>query len=85
MIPLESGLARKSAVLPTSSISTLRRKGERVATTSRMSVKPETPLAASVLTGPAETALTRIYFGPRSAARYLTEDSSAALATPMTL
>ena len=43
------------------------------------------PLAASVLIGPAEIALTRIFSGPRSIARYLTDASSAALATPITL
>ena len=43
------------------------------------------PLAASVLIGPAESALTRMPRGPRSMAMYLTEASSAALATPMTL
>src|SRR6267378_4004908 len=40
------------------------------------------PAAASVLIGPAEIALTRMFFSPRSAARYITEASSAALAMP---
>ena len=43
------------------------------------------PLAASVLIGPALIALTRMFSGPRSLARYCTLVSSAALATPMTL
>jgi enoyl-[acyl-carrier-protein] reductase (NADH) len=43
------------------------------------------PLAARVLIGPAEMALTRIPSGPRSIAKYLTLVSSAALATPITL
>ena len=43
------------------------------------------PAAASVLIGPAEIAFTRMLFGPRSAARYRTVDSSAAFATPITL
>jgi hypothetical protein len=46
---------------------------------------PWTPEAAMVLIGPAEIAFTRIPFGPRSAARYRTEHSRAALATPITL
>ena len=46
---------------------------------------PEIPEAASVLIGPAEMALTRMFLGPRSAARYRTHASSAAFATPMTL
>ena len=48
-------------------------------------MKPEMPAAASVLIGPAEIALTRMSFGPRSAARYRTHASSAAFATPITL
>ena len=49
------------------------------------SVNPEMPRAESVIVGPGLTALTRIFCGPRSLARYRTEDSSAAFATPMTL
>ena len=48
-------------------------------------LKPPMPAAASVRTGPAEIALTRMPSGPRSAARYRTEASRAALATPITL
>ena len=47
--------------------------------------KPEIPAAARVRTGPALMALTRTPDGPRSAARYRTEASRAALATPITL
>ena len=50
-----------------------------------MPALPCTPEAARVLMGPAEIALTRIPFGPRSEARYRTDMSSAALATPITL
>jgi enoyl-[acyl-carrier protein] reductase I len=50
-----------------------------------ISAGPIKTLAASVLIGPALIALTRMPSGPRSAARYLTDVSSAALATPITL
>jgi enoyl-[acyl-carrier protein] reductase I len=50
-----------------------------------ISAGPIKTLAASVLIGPALIALTRMPSGPRSAARYLTLVSSAALATPITL
>ena len=43
------------------------------------------PDAASVLIGPADRAFTRMFFGPRSIAMYLTDASSPALAMPMTL
>ena len=43
------------------------------------------PPADSVRIGPAEIALTRMPSGPRSAARYRTDASSAAFATPITL
>ena len=48
-------------------------------------IKSFIPLAARVLIGPAEIAFTRIFFGPKSAAKYLMLDSSADLATPITL
>ena len=44
-----------------------------------------TPEAAKVLIGPAEIALTRMPSLPMSSAKYLTLDSSALLATPITL
>jgi hypothetical protein len=50
-----------------------------------ISVKPAIDRAARVRTGPAETALTRMPCSPRSQARYLTEASSVAFATPITL
>jgi len=43
------------------------------------------PLAARVLIGPADIALILTPFGPRSFARYLTDASRAAFATPITL
>jgi hypothetical protein len=43
------------------------------------------PRAASVLTGPALTAFTRMFFGPSSYAIWRVACSSTALALPMTL
>ena len=43
------------------------------------------PRAANVFTGPALMQFTRIFFGPKSYARYRVLASSAALATPITL
>ena len=54
-------------------------------TSTPSSEKPAIERAASVRTGPAEMALTRMSFSPRSQARYLTDASSVAFATPMTL
>jgi enoyl-[acyl-carrier-protein] reductase (NADH) len=45
-----------------------------------MSVKPAIERAASVRTGPAETAFTRISCSPRSQARYFTDASRVAFA-----
>ena len=50
-----------------------------------MNLKSPIPEAAKVLMGPALIALTRIFFSPRSEARYLTLASKAAYAIPMTL
>ena len=52
--------------MPTSSLVMLRSSGARSAWSFSMSVKPRMPRAASVLTGPAESALTRMFFGPSS-------------------
>jgi hypothetical protein len=62
-------LARYRALAPTSSMVTLRRSGATSGNLLYIVLKPVTPLAASVRIGPAETALTRIPSGPRSAAR----------------
>ena len=62
-----------------------RRSGARSTNIDSISVNPAIERAASVRTGPAETALTRISFSPRSQARYLTEASRVAFATPITL
>ena len=43
------------------------------------------PEAARVLIGPADIAFTLIPSFPRSSAKYLTDASKAAFATPMTL
>jgi hypothetical protein len=45
--------------------------------------KPGIPLPAIVRSGPADTVFTRIFFGPRSRARYRVTDSRPALATPI--
>ena len=70
---------------PTSSASTWRCSGERSSTIDSIVGKPAIERAASVRTGPAETALTRMFFAPRSHARYFTDESSVAFATPITL
>ncbi len=62
-----------------------RRSGAFSRTTPRIVENPPMPAAARVFTGPAEIAFTRMFCGPRSLARYRTELSSAALATPITL
>jgi hypothetical protein len=77
--------SRKAATLPTSSIDTLRRSGAVASTNCRMRPKSLMPEAASVRIGPAEIPFTRMPFGPRLAARYRTEASSAALAGPIVL
>ena len=59
--------------------------GARSSTIDSIVGKPAIDRAASVRTGPAETALTRMFFEPRSQARYLTDASSVAFATPITL
>src|SRR6188508_1263397 len=69
----------------TSSASTCRCSGARSSTIASIVGKPWIERAASVRTGPADTALTRMFFSPRSHARYWTDESSAALATPITL
>src|SRR6188768_1452424 len=83
--PLPASLSRKAAASPTSDVSIALRSGAFSRTTLRIDEKPPMPAAASVLTGPAEIALTRMFSGPRSEARYRTDDSRAALATPITL
>ena len=60
---------RKRAASPTSSWSVFRRSGAWVRWYSSIFERPWTPEAARVLIGPAEIALTRMPFGPRSAAR----------------
>jgi hypothetical protein len=59
--------------------------GERSSTIASIVGKPAIERAASVRTGPADTAFTRTSFWPSSHARYRTDASRAALATPMTL
>jgi hypothetical protein len=56
---------RNAAVLPTSSMVTLRRNGATCATWSIILRRPATPDAARVLIAPAEIALTRVPSGPR--------------------
>jgi ferredoxin-NADP reductase len=85
VMPRPAGLTRNAAVSPTSEDSIARRSGAFSLTTPRIDEKPPMPAAASVFTGPAEIAFTRMFCGPRSLARYLTELSSAAFATPITL
>ena len=82
---LERSDARNTAELPTSSMVTFSRIGDISAKCLYISRKPPTPAAANVRIGPAEIAFTRIFCGPRSYAKYLVDDSSAALATPITL
>jgi hypothetical protein len=76
---------RKAAAAPTSSASIGRWSGARSSTIASIVGKPAIDRAASVRTGPADTALTRMFFCPRSQARYRTEESRVAFATPMTL
>src|SRR5262249_26873150 len=64
-----ASLRRNNAASATSEVSTVRRSGARSRYPWRMFVNPGIPAAASVLMGPAEIALTRMFFGPRSAAR----------------
>src|SRR5580692_785685 len=61
----ERSLARNRAAPPTSSWSTLRWRGARSAWARIISVRSPTPRAARVLMGPAEMALTRMFFWPR--------------------
>ena len=74
-----------AAAAPTSSASIGRRSGARSSTIASIVGKPAIERAASVRTGPAEMAFTRVPPSPRSQARYRTHASSAAFATPMTL
>src|SRR6266513_1126626 len=60
---------RKAAALPTSSRVTLRRRGATSATRLSILRNPGMPAAARVFIGPAEMALTRTPWGPKSAAR----------------
>ena len=76
---------RKAAVLPTSSMVTFLPIGFMEETYLSKPLIPQTPAAASVFIGPADTAFTLIPTGPRSAARNLTTDSRLALAGPITL
>jgi hypothetical protein len=50
-----------------------------------MYLKSPIPDAAKVLMGPADIALTLMLSLPKSSAKYLTEVSNAAFATPITL
>ena len=59
--------------------------GENFSAQLKISLAPPTPAPESVLIGPAEIALILIPFLPRSEDKYLTEDSRAAFATPITL
>ena len=77
--------SRYAAAAPTSSASIGRWSGERSSTIASIVGKPAIERAASVRTGPADTAFTRMFFWPRSQARYLTDESSVAFATPITL
>ena len=61
-----SGPHRNSAARPTSSAEMLRRSGALRSVWSYMIVKPVIDRAASVRTGPAEMALTRMFLGPNS-------------------
>src|SRR5437879_1863881 len=73
---------RTHTALPTGDLSCrLQPSGARFSHTSSKSLKPGIPLAASVASGPAQIALTRILYRPRSRARYRVTDSSAALET----
>ena len=65
----DSGDARKTAASATSSAVMSRRSGARSAAWSAIEPKPGMPRAASVRTGPAEIALTRMPASPRSHAR----------------
>src|SRR5690606_8156662 len=85
VMPVERSEARKRVALPTSSTSIGRFIGARSAVILRRSRKWATPRAARVFTAPAEIALMRMPRCPRSTARYRTEASRAAFATPMTL
>ena len=69
VIARDAGPSRNSAASATSASSTFRLSGARSRYTCRMLENPEMPDAASVLIGPAEIALTRMFCGPRSAAR----------------
>jgi hypothetical protein len=61
----------------------LQPSGARVPHTSSNRSKPGMDFAAMVRSGPAATRFTRTPFSPRSRARYLAQDSSPALATPI--
>jgi hypothetical protein len=84
-MPLARSLHKKAAVLPTSSIVILRRKGATFSVYPNNFPKFQIPAAASVLMGPADIALTRIPLGPRLDAIKRTLASRLALARPMTL
>src|SRR6185369_8575347 len=69
VIPLARSESMKAAALPTSSMVILRRSGALCALYASSLPKLPMPDAASVLIGPAETALARIPCGPRQKAR----------------
>jgi len=73
----------KQALATTSVLSTSQPSGARAAQVSSKAPNPGMDLAASVLIGPAATRLTRTRSAPRSRARYLDNDSSAAFDTPI--
>ncbi|MNT94348.1 hypothetical protein D3C72_2360080 [compost metagenome] len=85
MMPDARSDSMKAAVLPTSSVVTLRRRQDWLAAIDSSLPKPEMPAAARVLIGPAEMAFTRMPSLPRLAAMKRTEASRLALARPITL
>ena len=64
-MPEAKSLHKNAAALPTSSMVTLRRKAACFSLKPIILSKSAIPEAASVLIGPAETAFTRMPFGPK--------------------
>ena len=77
--------SKYKADFPTSSIVTFRLSGELSSFHFNMYLKSPMPEAAKVLMGPADIALTLMLSLPKSSAKYFTEASNAAFATPITL
>ena len=78
-------LSRKTAVSPTSSAELILLRGAFSSYVFRKEEKSLTLFDDTVFIGPAEIELTHKLSLPRSAAKYLTDASNAALATPITL